>query len=273
MSSIGFHAEGLAVIRQTITCDTCGIERKQANHWFEAFEHEGELRIRGLIPTKTTRPGLKHLCGQTCLHRLVDDFLASNLSSRMFGIHEGARTPTDFAELAAKALSTPEELNCVDFESSARLVETPKPKPVVVSRPRRTVKQPSVEKSKPSLAASSTSPATKLLADSETVSAKAKPASPPIVAPASAEVVSPGRSAPATASVAQPLAPGSAKSIPARRPTPIHLSASSDTGPALQALSPLTPQARRAQAWERERAREKLSANANLRNGKIQKLL
>ena len=35
------------MIRQAISCDICGAEKKQTNHWFVASTHGGELRVAG----------------------------------------------------------------------------------------------------------------------------------------------------------------------------------------------------------------------------------
>jgi hypothetical protein len=67
------------VIRQAITCDICASEKKQTNHWFVAYEQGGELRVSGWCSRNRQRPGAKHLCGQTCLHKLVDDFMARTI--------------------------------------------------------------------------------------------------------------------------------------------------------------------------------------------------
>ncbi len=64
------------VIRQTISCDVCKSEKKQSNHWFVAFEQGAELRLAGWNSRYRTRPGAKHLCGQACVYRLLDDFMA-----------------------------------------------------------------------------------------------------------------------------------------------------------------------------------------------------
>lgn len=64
------------MIRQTITCDICGSEKKQTNHWYVAVHHGGELRVIGWQGKKTQRVNAKHLCGQKCVHRLLDEFLA-----------------------------------------------------------------------------------------------------------------------------------------------------------------------------------------------------
>lgn len=71
-----------ALIRQAISCDICGTEKKQTNHWFIAWDQGGELRVSGWQSRNRTRPGSKHLCGQTCLHKLVDEFMARTLTAR-----------------------------------------------------------------------------------------------------------------------------------------------------------------------------------------------
>jgi hypothetical protein len=66
------------VIRQAITCDICGSEKQQTNHWFVAYDHNGELRLAAWEGQRVRRSGLKHLCGQKCVHRLLDDFMAGH---------------------------------------------------------------------------------------------------------------------------------------------------------------------------------------------------
>jgi hypothetical protein len=70
------------VIRQAISCDICGSEKRQTNHRFVAYEQGGELRMSGWSSRRRLRPGTKHLCGQTCLHKLVDEFMAKSLAVR-----------------------------------------------------------------------------------------------------------------------------------------------------------------------------------------------
>ena len=70
------------MIRQAISCDICGTEKKQTNHWFVAQDQGGELRLSGLNLRNRLRPGTKHLCGHTCLHKLVDDFISRALAVR-----------------------------------------------------------------------------------------------------------------------------------------------------------------------------------------------
>lgn len=68
-----------AVIRQAISCDICGTEKRQTNHWFVAWEQAGELRVSNWSSRKRLGSGTKHLCGQSCLHKLVDDFMARSM--------------------------------------------------------------------------------------------------------------------------------------------------------------------------------------------------
>lgn len=64
------------MIRQSISCDICKCEKKHSNHWFVAYEQGMELRVSGWNSRYRTRPESKHLCGQSCLYKLMDDFLA-----------------------------------------------------------------------------------------------------------------------------------------------------------------------------------------------------
>jgi hypothetical protein len=118
------------VIRQAISCDICGTEKKQTNHWFVAYDQGGELRVSGWNSRNRLRPGSKHLCGQTCLHKLVDEFMARTLASR-------ARPATEEAaveeQVAATDTSLTSDAAYGEFESSARLLSPPIP--IAPSRP------------------------------------------------------------------------------------------------------------------------------------------
>ncbi|MGD0829703.1 MAG: hypothetical protein ABR907_02085 [Terracidiphilus sp.] len=70
------------MIRQAISCDICGTEKRQTNHWFVAYDQGGELRVSEWNSRKGLRPESKHLCGQTCLHKLVDEFMARAMQAR-----------------------------------------------------------------------------------------------------------------------------------------------------------------------------------------------
>ncbi len=81
-TTILLWSEGFGVIRQAISCDICASEKRQTNHWFVAYEQGGELRVSGWSSRHKLRPGSKHLCGQTCLHKLVDEFMAKAIAVR-----------------------------------------------------------------------------------------------------------------------------------------------------------------------------------------------
>jgi hypothetical protein len=115
------------VIRQAISCDICGTEKKQTNHWFVAYDQGGELRVSGWNSRNRLRPGSKHLCGQTCLHKLVDDFMARALTSR---VPQSAQIDVE-DEVMVRAVGTDTSLTSSaafrEFESSARLISSPTP--------------------------------------------------------------------------------------------------------------------------------------------------
>ena len=75
------------MIRQAISCDICGeicgTDKKQINHWFVVGDHGAELRVSGWNSSNRLSPESMHLCGQTCLHKLLDDFMAKVLAGRV----------------------------------------------------------------------------------------------------------------------------------------------------------------------------------------------
>ena len=134
------------MIRQAISCDICGTEKKQTNHWFVAYDQGGELRVSGWNSRNRLRPGSKHLCGQTCLHKLVDDFMAKALAVRP---QTSAAEEPD-VETAAGSTDTSLTSNAAygKAEHSARLLTPPtpllpnrppfRPQPELVAMPGRT---------------------------------------------------------------------------------------------------------------------------------------
>jgi hypothetical protein len=120
------------VIRQAISCDICGTEKKQTNHWFVAYDQGEELRVSGWNSRNRLRPGSKHLCGQTCLHKLVDDFLARTLTSRIPRgaqideedelMVQAARTDTSLTTVTTSQVSTSKEI-----AAFSRLIAAPAP--------------------------------------------------------------------------------------------------------------------------------------------------
>lgn len=110
------------MIRQAISCDICGTEKRQTNHWFVAYEQGAELRVSGWSTCNRQRPGMKHLCGQTCLHKLVDDFMA-----RTIAVRPQAASMDEAQEEMPGSTDTSLTNSSADtgFESSARLIERP----------------------------------------------------------------------------------------------------------------------------------------------------
>jgi hypothetical protein len=132
------------MIRQAISCDICAAEKRQTNHWFVAYEQGGELRVSGWTSRHRLRPDSKHLCGQTCLHKLVDEFMAKSIAKRSKNNEEtidaAAEIPT-MADTGLAVAAAHEEL-----ESSARLLTSPeqippksvyRPLPEIVTMPSR----------------------------------------------------------------------------------------------------------------------------------------
>jgi hypothetical protein len=111
------------VIRQAISCDICGSEKKQTNHWFVAYDQGVELRVSGWSSRNKLRPGSKHLCGQTCLHKLVDNFMAQALAA------PARQSAEDEVVKQAVGADTSLTANTAygEIESSARLITAPAP--------------------------------------------------------------------------------------------------------------------------------------------------
>ncbi|HEY3706382.1 MAG TPA: hypothetical protein VGL22_15070, partial [Terracidiphilus sp.] len=113
------------MIRQAISCDVCGAEKKQTNHWYVTCEQAGELRVSGWSSRMRQRPGTKHLCGQTCLHKLVDEFIA-RVSGQRVAVSESGDSPATPPEADASLASAVYE----QIESSARVIP-PAPRPAI----------------------------------------------------------------------------------------------------------------------------------------------
>lgn len=118
------------MIRQAISCDICATEKRQTNHWFVVLEQGGELRVSGFSPRTRLRPGMKHLCGQTCLHKLVDEFMARTIAVRVqAGLAEepAMQDPVTAIHGGIATDETDEETAFAAVESSARLIPAPEP--------------------------------------------------------------------------------------------------------------------------------------------------
>jgi len=123
------------MIRQAISCDICAAEKRQTNHWFVAYEQGGELRVGGWTSRHKLRPDSKHLCGQTCLHKLVDEFMAKSIAVRAQRRGEAVEAEAESVVLADTSLTIAAEARAAateaaaEVESSARLITTPAPVP------------------------------------------------------------------------------------------------------------------------------------------------
>ena len=115
------------MIRQAISCDVCGSEKKQTNHWFVAYDQGGELRVSGWSSRNRLRPGSKHLCGQTCLHKLLDDFMAKAVTARSSKAAEEDCENEVMEQPARSDTSLTSAAAFKEVESSARLITSPKP--------------------------------------------------------------------------------------------------------------------------------------------------
>ena len=122
------------MIRQAISCDICATEKRQTNHWFVAYEHGGELRVSGWNSRHRLRPGSKHLCGQTCLHKLVDEFMAKSISVRAQRATSASKADSEMPPLPDASLISAAAHD--GSLSSARLLAPLEPAlPLLVSRP------------------------------------------------------------------------------------------------------------------------------------------
>jgi hypothetical protein len=229
---------GNAVIRQAISCDICGAEKKQTNNWFVAYEHSGELRVSGWNSRNRLRTGDKHLCGQTCLHKLVDEFMARIITGRLAASATEAQEPED--QVSAQVAATDTSLT-----SKAAYAE---PKPVGVESKPVFEPKPAYVETKPAFVESRSA-----FREPEVAAVEPKPA---FVEPlpgyedfessarliTAQEPVSISRTAPASAAVVVPMQPSSA--------------AEDALSSLTESRSGYSPRHWRAEAWERERERE-----------------
>ncbi len=110
------------MIRQTFSCDICGADKKESNHWFVALERDGEIRLGTWAALGRRRRGALHLCGQKCLYKLVDDFFVRRaVDARSHADVEMERSPA--SRLGTSVLDS--EAEFAEVESSARLIPTP----------------------------------------------------------------------------------------------------------------------------------------------------
>jgi hypothetical protein len=117
------------MIRQAISCDICGTEKRQTNHWFVAYEQGGELRVSGWTSRHRLRAESKHLCGQTCPHKLVDEFMARSIASRS----KPAADESEVVPVRDCDTSRSSSEAYPEVESSARLIMPAAPAPAAAA--------------------------------------------------------------------------------------------------------------------------------------------
>lgn len=59
--------------RLQFTCDVCGAERRDTNHWFEFYNNGEDAGIRIFAGNER----LKQVCGQKCAHIMLDRWLST----------------------------------------------------------------------------------------------------------------------------------------------------------------------------------------------------
>ena len=120
------------MIRQAISCDICAREMQNPNHWFVAYDSGAELRVIRWGFRSRLRAGAGHLCGQTCLHKLVDEFMARPAAATGAAMHE-EKQPAPLADgniaLCGGSIDDRKDGSIDVFESSARLIPSSAPQP------------------------------------------------------------------------------------------------------------------------------------------------
>ena len=111
------------MIRQVTYCDVCGAQRRETNHWFIAYELSGELRASGWTSQSLHHPGIKHLCGESCLHKLLSEFLASSAQTQTVHteafVAQSAAASVDMAFVAEPSVSRNSQTQFTSTSSKA----------------------------------------------------------------------------------------------------------------------------------------------------------
>ena len=109
------------MIRQAINCDMCGAERLEGtSRWFVADEVKGEIRLRGWESPQKSRRNARHLCGQKCVQRMIDNFTATLLA----GQQAGKALAKEAAELAPVVAAAPVAVPPAPSAKTPMLVES-----------------------------------------------------------------------------------------------------------------------------------------------------
>ena len=63
----------------TIKCDVCGIEKKESNHWWTVERISVETLCIRRFDIKIAASGTKDICGDTCVMKITQRFLATGI--------------------------------------------------------------------------------------------------------------------------------------------------------------------------------------------------
>lgn len=69
----------------TYTCDVCGKQRGEANHWFKWVVPDSKQRVIAIMPWDATwnaSAGVGHLCGPACAQRKLQECLEECLEGK-----------------------------------------------------------------------------------------------------------------------------------------------------------------------------------------------
>lgn len=69
--------------RTQFTCDVCGVEKKESNHWWKMVEYltghqAGHLALYRWGNETITIDPVIHICGQDCATRKLSEFMAAS---------------------------------------------------------------------------------------------------------------------------------------------------------------------------------------------------
>lgn len=226
------------------------------------------------------RPGSKHLCGQTCLHKLVDDFMAKLLAAKPALASDEVEV-----EEAAPVLSSRSELRSdlhSDLRAAARPELTPEKKPSVSHETRQELR-PTALKASVSASRRSEPPAIQVQSaamkaiesygtdsslTSDSIYGDDFESSARLLTPEEAAVIKRNMAMPVIETISRPAvekarpavemmpAPSPARVIPARTRL-------EEPEPIAEETPRFTSRNWRAEAWEREREREREQRTAN----------
>jgi len=124
------------MIQQVITCDICGSRKGQSNHWFIVREESGELRVGGWNSVHILSPGNKHLCGETCAHKLISHFLMTLENMRTSWAADKS-DPTPIAETRITDQQDSAGPSLSRWEAAPSTTSSPKPSQYVHREPER----------------------------------------------------------------------------------------------------------------------------------------